>query len=221
MGVVHRSQGKLAPASPTVRSEVDIVIGVAKASVGDLPQLRWDDMADYDRVRDVVERVVVGFDAFNARVRASDGFTLKNTAREREWNTAGGRAAFSVVDVPRWQLADDQLLLMTIRSHDQFNTTVYEESDRYRGIYSRRQILFISAADLEARGLTDGDVVTIKSHYQGVVREAAGFALVAYDLPKGSVAGYFPELNVLVPLESRARESHTPTSKAVVVTLHR
>ncbi len=221
MGVVHRSQGKLSPASEALRSEVDIVAGIAAATLGDLPALKWADMADYDRVRDVIADVVVGFDDFNARVRAADGFTLRNTARERQWATEGEKAAFSVVEVPRWSLDDEQLLLMTIRSHDQFNTTVYEENDRYRGVYGRRKILFVAAGDLAARGLTDGDVVTIKSHYQGVVRQARGFAVIPYDLPRGCVAGYFPELNVLVPLESRARESHTPTSKAVVVTLHR
>ena len=230
MGVVHKSEGKLKPPSSTLRSEVAIVCGMAAATVGDLPKLRFCEMTDYPRVRDVIAAVIPGFSDFNARLAANaDGFVLPNSARQREWKTESGKAEFSVVDIPQWHLQPDQLLLMTLRSHDQFNTTIYEESDRYRGIYHRRDVLFISAADLKDRGLKDGDRVDITSAYRAAgaaeasvqTRTVKNFAVVAYDIPVGSVAGYFPELNPLVPLESRARGSHTPTSKSVVVTLKR
>ncbi len=222
MGVVHRSQGKLKPTSSLLRSEVAIVAGIAAATVGDLPNVNWQSLVDnYAVLRDLIEKVVPGFHDFNVRVAAEDGFTLRNSAREREWKTTTGRASLTVVPMPVWKLLPEQLLLMTIRSHDQYNTTIYEQSDRYRGIHGRRDILFVSAKDLQARGLADGDCVDITSHFRGVDRTVRGYSVVAFDLPAGCVAGYFPELNPLVPLESRARESHTPTSKAVVVTLQR
>jgi molybdopterin-dependent oxidoreductase alpha subunit len=222
MSVVHRTQGKLKPASSMLRSEVAIVAGVAAATVGDLPRIQWQPLVDdYARIRDLIAAVVPGFEDFNRRVQHEDGFVLRNTAREREWLTATSKAMFTPVALPAWTLEPGQLILMTIRSHDQFNTTVYEESDRYRGIRRRRDIVLVSPTDLRARGLNDGDRVDITSHFRGTTRTVVDYAVVAYDLPTGSVAGYFPELNVLVPLESRARESHTPTSKAVVVTLTR
>jgi molybdopterin-dependent oxidoreductase alpha subunit len=220
MSVVHRTQGQLPPASPTLRSEVAIVVGVALATMGDLPRVQWQSLVDdYARIRDLIEAVVPGFQDFNSRVQHADGFVLPNTARERQWVTATSKATFTRVSLPQLHVEAGQLILMTIRSHDQFNTTVYEESDRYRGIHRRRDIVLVSPADLQARGLKDGDRVDITSHFRGQTRTVRDFAVVAYDLPVGSVAGYFPELNVLVPLESRARESHTPTSKAVVVTM--
>jgi molybdopterin-dependent oxidoreductase alpha subunit len=224
MGVVHKSEGRLAPpSSSSLRSEVAIVCGIADATLGDLPKVKWRELSDsYDRIRDVVAAVVPGFTGFNDKLKADpEGFVLRNAAREREWRTASGKAELSVVDVPHWHLKPDELLLMTLRSHDQFNTTIYEESDRYRGVYHRRDVLFVSPADLHTRGLNDGDRVDITSHFQGKTRTVKSFAVVAYDIPAGSVAGYFPELNPLVPLESRARGSHTPTSKSVVVTLAR
>lgn len=220
MGVVHRTEGTLLPASSSLRSEVAIVAGVARATLGDQAPVDWQALVDdYGGVRDLIAKVVPGFDDFNRRVADHDGFVLENFARERTWLTSTSKANFTVVPLPRWSLAPDHLLLMTIRSHDQFNTTVYEDNDRYRGIKGRRDILFMSASDVSARGLKDGDRVDITSHFAGVTREVKNFAVVVYDLPPGCVAGYFPELNVLVPLESRARESHTPTSKAVVVSV--
>jgi molybdopterin-dependent oxidoreductase alpha subunit len=222
MGVVHRTEGRLAPASPSLRSEVAIVAGMAKATLGATLPVPWDDLvADYGRIRDLIARVVPGFLDFNARVTHPDGFTLPNSARERAWTTTSSKANFSLVTLPRWSLADDQLVLMTIRSHDQFNTTVYEENDRYRGIHGRRDVLFMNADDARTRGLHDGDRVDITSWHEGRRRDVSDFGVVVFDIPRGCVAGYFPELNVLVPLESRARESHTPTSKAVVVTVRR
>ncbi len=221
MGVVHKTEGKLAPPSTTLRSEVAIVCGMAAATVGDLPRLNWRDVeVDNDLVRDLIADVVGGFADFNRRVRENEGgFVLRNTAREREWNTATRKAELTVVELPHLRRRDGELVLMTVRSHDQFNTTIYEENDRYRGIYGRRDIVFVNPRDLEARGLRDGDRVDICGVYGGRERVVRGFSVVAYDIPVGDCCGYFPELNPLVPLESRARESHTPTSKAVMVTL--
>ncbi len=225
MGVVQASVGKLPPASTSLRSEVGIVCGIAAATVGDLPRVSWSALAaDHDRVRDLIADVVPGYAGLNERLqREPAGFVLQNSARERSWNTASGKAELTVVEVPRWRLQPGELLLMTIRSHDQFNTTIYEENDRYRGIYGRRDIVFVNADDLAERGLSNGDRVDVVGSAAPVAgngpRVVRNFAVVAYDIPRGCVAGYFPELNPLVPLESWARESHTPTSKSVVVTL--
>jgi molybdopterin-dependent oxidoreductase alpha subunit len=222
MGVVHRTEGRLPPASSSLRSEVAIVAGVAKATLGVTRPVTWDDLVnDYARIRDLIARVVPGFEDYNARVAGADGFTLPNSARERAWTTTTAKANFSAVPLPRRQLEAGQLTLMTIRSHDQFNTTVYEENDRYRGVFGRRDIVFMNADDARERGLKDGDRVDISSWFRGQRRDANDFGVVVFDIPRGCVAGYFPELNVLVPLESRARESHTPTSKAVAVTIRR
>jgi molybdopterin-dependent oxidoreductase alpha subunit len=220
MGVVHRSQGQLAPASSSLRSEVAIVAGIAAAAVGDLPKVRWRPLVDdYAKIRDLIEQVVPGFHDYNARVVAADGFVLPNSARERTWQTSTGKANFTVVDLPNRQLLPGQLLLQTLRSHDQFNTTIYELNDRYRGVYGRRDVLFAHPADLAERGLKEGDMVDVTSHFAGVERTVRGLTVRGYDQPRGCVAGYFPELNPLVPLEQHARESHTPSSKSVVVTL--
>ena len=220
MGIVHRSQGHLPPASAHLRSEVAIVCGIAAATVGDLPRVDWAPLAaDYARVRDLIADVVPGFTDFNRRVAAPDGFALPNSARERTWRTSTSKANFTVVALPGWTLQPGQLLLQTLRSHDQFNTTIYELNDRYRGIHGRRDIVFVNADDLAARGLRDGERVDVTSHHAGVARTVRGLTAVAFDQPRGCVAGYFPELNPLVPLEHNARESHTPASKSVVVTL--
>lgn len=222
MGIVHRSKGSLRPSSSSLRSEVAIVCGIAAMTTGDLPNVRWTALADdYARVRDLIEKVVPGFSEYNRRVAGDDGFVLPNSARDRTWKTATGKANFTVVPLPVRELVDGQLLLQTLRSHDQFNTTIYELNDRYRGIYGRRDVLFVNASDLRARDLNDGDVVDVTSHFAGVQRTVRGLTLVSYDQPAGCVAGYFPELNPLVPLEQNARESHTPSSKSVVVTIAR
>jgi molybdopterin-dependent oxidoreductase alpha subunit len=222
MGIVHRSQGRLRPASSALRSEVAIVCGIASATTGDLPNVRWRALSDdYARIRDLVAVVVPGFADYNNRVAADDGFALPNSARDRAWTTTTGKANFTVVPLPARALQQGQLLLQTLRSHDQFNTTIYELNDRYRGIQGRRDVLFVNASDLRARGLQDGDVVDVTSHFGGVQRTVRGLTVVAYDQPEGCVAGYFPECNPLVPLEQNARESHTPASKSVVVTVAR
>lgn len=159
--------------------------------------------------------------SFNQRVREPGGFVLRNAARQREFLTVNGKAQFTVHQTPQLKLAPGQLLMMTIRSHDQYNTTIYGLDDRYRGILHGRRVVLVHCEDLAERGLKDQDLLTITSHFRGELRHAEGFTAVAYDLPRGCVATYFPEANCLVPLGQRADRSHTPASKSVVVTLRR
>ena len=221
MGVVHRSQGVLAPASTSLRSEPAIVAGLAQAVVGDLvPGVPWTWMVeDYDRVRDEIAVVIPGFEAMNARVRAPGGFVLPNPVRKRRFDTEGGRALFTVHPVPRPRLGPRQLLLTTIRSHDQYNTTIYGLDDRYRGIKGGRRVVFVNEEDMRALALEAGAIVDLTSHYRGETRTAPRFKVVPYPIPRGSAAAYFPEANALVPLGQRAPGSRTPASKSVVVEL--
>lgn len=222
MSRVHTSTGNLAPADPGLQSEVAIVAGIAQHTVGASAAVDWTWLAaDYDRIRDLIARVVEGFEDFNARVHAGDGFLLPNGAAERRWDTANGKAVLSVVPLVQRKLAEDELVLMTIRSHDQFNTTIYGDDDRYRGVYGRRDVLFMNAEDMRERGLAAEDPIVIVSRFEGAERTLAGFRVIPYDIPRGNVAGYYPETNPLVPLESFADESRTPTSKSVVVTVAR
>ncbi|HEU4628709.1 MAG TPA: FdhF/YdeP family oxidoreductase [Gemmatimonadaceae bacterium] len=222
MGVVQASRGVLAPASPELRSEPAIVAGLARATLGARSTVDWAWLAaDYDRIRDAIERVVPGFARYNERVRQPGGFALPNAARERDFRTPAGRAVFTVHPLPRATLAPGQLLLTTVRSHDQFNTTVYAPHDRYRGIHGGRRVLFLNAEDMRERGLAAGDAVDVTSHHDGQCRVARRFRAVPYDIPRGCAAAYFPEANVLVPVGSVAEGSDTPTSKSVVVTVER
>ena len=222
MGVVHASRGVLAPASQSLRSEVAIVAGLARATLGATTAVDWEAMqADYDLVREAIERVVPGFERFNERVRAPGGFTLPNAARERTFGTATGKARFLAHPLPRHDLAPGQLLLMTVRSHDQFNTTIYGLDDRYRGIRGGRRVVFVSAEDVRALGFAEGDVVDLVSHFEGERRVARAFRVVPFEIPRGCAAAYFPEANALVPARSVADVSNTPASKSVVVTLER
>jgi molybdopterin-dependent oxidoreductase alpha subunit len=208
MGVVHRSQGTLAPASAELRSEPAIVAGLARAVLG----ADWSSWAtDYDRLRDLIARVVPGFEDMNARVRAPNGFVLFNPARARTF--PGGRARFTVHPIRRLEPGPGELVMTTVRAHDQFNTTIYAENDRYRGVHGERRVVFIDPADIAALGLADGQRVTLSSS----AGRADGWLVVAYDLPRGTAVTYFPEANVLVPLDAVAAGSNTPASKSVLV----
>jgi molybdopterin-dependent oxidoreductase alpha subunit len=222
MGIVHRSQGVLAPASKHLLSEPRIVARLAHATLGNRPAIDWEALADhYDRIRDLIARVVPGCENYNDRVREPGGFRLRNAARERVFETKSGRALFTVHALPRHDLGSDRLLMMTIRSHDQYNTTVYGLDDRYRGVRGGRRVVFMNAGDATQRGLTEGDVVDITSHAEDGERTARRFVVVPYRIPPGCCATYFPEANVLVALGSVARKSNTPASKSVVVTIAR
>ncbi len=174
---------------------------------------------DYDLIRDSIARVIPGFEDYNARVRQPGGFILPNLAREGQFVTKTNRANFTVHPVPKHELALDQFLLMTIRSHDQFNTTIYGLDDRYRGISGGRRIVFLNADDLREANLADGQIVDLVSHHAGAVRVASRFRIVAYDIPRRCAAAYFPEANVLVPVESVAEKSNTPASKSIIISL--
>ncbi|MGW7054172.1 FdhF/YdeP family oxidoreductase [Streptomyces sp. NPDC054887] len=226
MGVVHASRGNLPPASPHLLSEVAIVCRLARALFGpgggNGPAIPWGDFeADYDAIRERIERVIPGFEAFNSRVRRPGGFVLPHGPRDqRRFATPTGRAHFTVNELYAPRVPPGRLLLQTLRSHDQYNTTIYGLDDRYRGIKGGRRVVFVHADDLADRGFADGDLLDLVSEWSdGTERRAPAFRAIAYDTPRGCCAAYFPETNVLVPLGSVADVSNTPTSKSIVVRL--
>ncbi|MFD8002520.1 FdhF/YdeP family oxidoreductase [Streptomyces mirabilis] len=223
MSMVHLSRGRLKPASEHLLSEVAIICRMARAALGEAgSQVPWENFeSDYDRIRDRIERVIPGFEDFNARVRQPGGFALPHPPRdERRFTTSTGLANFTANLLESPHVPEGRLLLQTLRSHDQYNTTIYGLDDRYRGIHQGRRVLFLHPDDLTDRGLADGDLVDIVSEYgDGVERRAPAFRAVSYPTPRGCCAAYFPETNVLVPLDSTADISNTPTSKSIVVRL--
>ncbi|MGL4091299.1 FdhF/YdeP family oxidoreductase [Agrobacterium cavarae] len=226
MSMVHGSGGINEPASPELRSEVAIIAGIAEATLGS-DRVNWTALADdYDLIRDMIERVIPGFHEFNERVRVPRGFHLRNAAAEREWHTPEKKAVFFTGTLPEMtehQAAvskDGLFVLQTFRSHDQYNTTIYGLDDRYRGVYGERQVIFMNPKDMETLGAHAKQRVDVIGEYgDGVERIAKDFRLVPYDIPQGSVGGYYPELNVLVPLHSYGEGSFTPTSKSVLVSV--
>ena len=219
MSMVHRSIGTKAPASPWLLSEPAIVARLAAAT---LPASRtpWLELIeDYDRIRERIARVVPGFADFNRRVRVSGGFHLNHPGRERRFETASGRARFCPHPLSAPPATPAPFTLMTVRSHDQYNTTIYGLSDRYRGVRGLRRVCFIAAADLRALGLVAGDLVDIHSLWHDGERSVRGFTLVEYAIPPGCLASYFPETNALVPLDLVAERAGTPASKAIPVRL--
>ncbi|MBZ9558695.1 MULTISPECIES: FdhF/YdeP family oxidoreductase [unclassified Modicisalibacter] len=239
MSMVHASRGRVAPASPALRSEPAIVAGIAEATLARTPSretaagqpLDWQNwVSDYDRIRAEIEAVIPGFEAFNARLRQPRGFALDNPARQRRFPTPSGKAMFSRAELPEAVMHQrlherrdaGWLTLQTLRSHDQYNTTIYGYDDRYRGVHGQRRVLFINAGDLARLGLRDGDWVDLVGEpHQDRERRAAAFRLVSYAIPAGCCAAYYPETNPLVPLESVGIGTDTPTSKAVAIRLER
>ncbi|WP_298398908.1 FdhF/YdeP family oxidoreductase [Sphingobium sp.] len=216
MSMVHASRGMLKPAAPDLKSEPAIVAGIAKAT---LPHgaIDWDALvADYDRIRDAIEAVFPDFRDFNQRVRKKGGFRLTVGASERQWGTASGKACFLVHPLTPIASAEQALILTTIRSHDQYNTTIYGMNDRYRGITGRRDVIFAHADDLAARGLAHGDRVDVRT---GDGRVLEGYTVVAHAIARGSLAAYYPEANCLIALDDHDRTSGTPAYKSVSVTL--
>ena len=220
MGIVTRSQGHSQPASPDLMSEPAIVAGLAAATLGDRVDMNWRELVhDYDRVRDLIEESIPGFEDYNRRVREPSGFALPNGPRQRVFTTPSKKAHFTVHPIPRIALDKNQYLMATVRSHDQYNTTVYGYDDRYRGIYGRRRVVMMSPDDINAAGLTEGQHVDITSHFQGKMRTAKHFVVMTQSLPEKCVMTYFPEANVLVPVDSVADKSNTPASKSIVVSI--
>jgi len=226
MSMVHGSGGINQPASPHLRSEIAIVAGMAAATVGS-GVVNWAELAgNYDLIRDKIEAVLPGFEDFNKRLRQPRGFHLRNSAAEREWRTPAGKATFFTGDLPAQTDAQatgvgtGRFVLQTFRSHDQYNTTIYGMDDRYRGVYGERRVIFIHPKDLAALGGKVGERVDVVGEFDdGVARLAEDFRFVPYDIPRGCIAGYYPELNCLVPIGSAGAGSDTPTSKSVVVSL--
>jgi molybdopterin-dependent oxidoreductase alpha subunit len=219
-GVVHMSRGALEPASTHLRSEPAIVAGLAETVLGQRSTVKWRELIqDYDHIRTHIEHVVPGFAQYNQRVRQPGGFYLPNAPHEGRFQTPSKRAKFSVHPIPVHNLAPGQLLLTTLRSHDQFNTTIYSENDRYRGISNGRRVVFLNADDIAGRGLAKDQWVDLVSHFEGEIRRAERFKVVPYDIPVGSAAAYYPETNVLVAIGSVADGSNQPASKSVIISL--
>ncbi|WP_405009093.1 FdhF/YdeP family oxidoreductase [Kitasatospora sp. NBC_01539] len=221
MSEVHVSRGRLAPASDHLLSEVAIIARLARRTLGDTPRIPWEEFeADYGTVRDRIARVVPGFEDFNTRVAAPGGFRLPNPVDARVFRTPSGRAVFTRNEFTMLRAPAGHLVLQTLRSHDQWNTVPYAMDDRYRGIHHARRVVLVNPADLEALNLADrAEVDLVGVWHDGVERRARGFRVVAYPTPPGSAAAYYPETNVLVPLDSVADISNTPTSKGIVVRL--
>jgi molybdopterin-dependent oxidoreductase alpha subunit len=221
MSTVHATRGKLEPASPHLLSEVAIISRLAQRTLGDRHDIPWADFeADYSLVRERISHVVPGFEDFNERVEDPAGFVLPNPVNSGTYPTAYGKAVFTVNDLEWLKTPPGHLILQSLRSHDQWNTIPYAMDDRYRGIHHARRIVMVNPEDIAELGLRDGDLVDIVSvWHDGVERRAPRFTVVAYPASRGSAAAYYPETNVLVPLDSVAEISNTPTSKGVLVRL--
>ncbi len=222
MGVVHTSRGNLTPASPHLKSEPAIVCDLAERLFGKKFSLNWSEWkSNYDLIRNEIEAVIPGFDNFNQRVRAKDGFYLPNGPRNGEFTTADKKAHFSPVDLPNIDVGPGYFVMMTIRSHDQYNTTIYGLNDRYRGIRNERRVVLMNRKDIAFLGLRDKELVNLISDQDGVERRANHFHVIPFDIPKGNIATYFPETNCLVPLKATADKSNTPMSKFVPVRIEK
>ena len=220
MGIINPSRGHAEPASQHLLSEPAIVAGLAKATLGSRSTVGWDGLvANYDRIRDRIERVVPGFENFNARIR-KDVFYLPNDARDRrKFNNPEGKAKFCISQLTPPNLAPDQYLMTTVRSHDQFNTTIYGLDDRYRGVYNGRRVIFMNGDDIKAAGLRQGQLVDLTSYYKDEMRTACHFMVAPMEIARRCTATYFPEANVLVSINNSADRSNTPVSKSLVISI--
>jgi molybdopterin-dependent oxidoreductase alpha subunit len=242
MGVVSSSKGVLEPCSTDLKSEVAIVCELANAVLNSTKPSKglkplegsglpnWLKLKEnYDEIRILIEKTIRGFDNFNEKVRRPEGFYLPNGAREQQFNTASGKAHFTINPISKLVVNKGEYVMMTIRSHDQFNTTIYGLNDRYRGIFNERRIILMNEKDLNmeerhpdgsgTEGVRPNDIVDLYSHYNGVERKAERFIVVPYDIPQGNVATYFPEANTLIPVDEYADKSFTPISKSVIISL--
>ena len=230
MSMVHSSTGQNEPASDNIRSETSIVAAMAMASVGD-KIVDWQKLAsDYALIRQEISAVIPGFEDYNARIKAGRGFYLENTAAQRQWRTPMKKATFSDANLPE-QLAHERaqsltkkpvLTLQTLRSHDQYNTTIYGMDDRYRGVYGERNVIFMNADDINNQALKNGDYVKITTiSNDNIERSLSNFKIIEYPIPSGCIAAYYPETNPLVPLESVADDCGTPTYKSIAVSIEK
>lgn len=217
---VQVTHGILEPASEHLRSEPWIIGKLANAVLGEKSKTDWQAMIDdYDVIRDSISRCVKGCENYNEKVKQPGGFYLPNPPHEGTFPTDSGKAIFKSSKLEKIVLEKDQLIMTTIRAHDQFNTAVYELHDRYRGINGSRRVILMNESDIAARGLKQGEVVDVTSHFDDRQRHAKSFIVVPYPIPKDCAATYFPEANVLVPVKSTAKKSNCPTSKSVIITV--
>jgi anaerobic selenocysteine-containing dehydrogenase len=218
MSQVHLSKGMNLPASPHLLSELAIVEGIARATLTNSPTPWEEYIANYDLIRDKMSEAIAGFEDFNRRVREKFGFRIKQHARELVFDTPNGKANFSVASLPDALPPAGKLMLSTMRSHDQFNTTIYSDNDRYRGLKNLRTMLLMNEADMKERGLEQFDLIHITSFGKdGSTRELDGFRAVRYNIPKGCASGYMPELNVLAPIGDFSKQSDQPMMKQLLV----
>lgn len=222
--MVHASGGKLTPASLFCRSEPAIVAGIASATLPN-SKVNWLELiTDYDKIRVLIERTLPGFEDYNERIRKPGGFRMPLPATERRWDTPTGKAMFAVYEGVNEDAAyagADVLRLVTLRSHDQYNTTIYALDDRYRGVFGRRDVLFMNESDMAEQGIEHGDVVDIETAIGDRKLRLEKITAIAYEIARGSVGAYYPEANVLVPLDYIDKESGTPSYKSVPVRVTR
>jgi len=220
MGVVQMSKGSLKPISDQLLGEPLIVAKMAKATLGSRSKVNWDlYMEHYDYIRNDIELTIPGFQDYNKRARVLGGFYLPNGPREGKFTTLNGKANFTTSELSIPQLAPDELMMQTVRSHDQFNTTIYGLDDRYRGVYNERRVIFMNEKDIARLGFMAGDIVDLYNYHGGVQRVAHKFIIIPFSIPEQCTATYFPETNVLVPIDSTADKSNTPTSKMIILKL--
>ncbi len=224
MGVIQSSKGVLKPISDQFLSETQIVCRLAKVTIGNRTKVDWGKYeTNYDHVRDLIAKVIPGCEDYNQKIRKPGGFYLPNGPREGKFKTEkhGDKAAFSVVEVPEEKLEPDDYIMMSIRSHDQFNTTIYGLEDRYRGIHNERRVIFMNPKDIALGGFQSGEKVDLFNYGGGVARVARLFVIVPYNIPERNTATYYPETNVLVPIDSVAVGSNTPVSKRVIIKIRK
>lgn len=224
MGVVQMSKGMLEPISKDLMNENQIVCRMAKATLGDRSVVDWNKFEkSYDAVRDAIAKVIPGFEHYNQKVRIPAGFYLPNGPREGKFENVefGSRVGFNIAGLPKHEMRKGEYRMTTIRSHDQFNTTIYGLDDRYRGIHNERRVIFMNPNDVAKAGFKDGELVDLYNNFGGRERIARLFVVVPYNIPEGNTATYYPEANVLIPIDSVAEKSNTPTSKLVFISIKR
>jgi molybdopterin-dependent oxidoreductase alpha subunit len=222
MGVVQMSKGMLEPISKDLLNENQIVCRLAKVTLGRRSVIDWDTYAkSYDAVRDAIAKVIPGFEDYNQKVRVPAGFYLPNGPRDGKFENIkfGNKVDFNIADLPKHELKAGEYRMTTIRSHDQFNTTIYGLNDRYRGVHNERRVIFMNVKDIANAGFKSGETVDLYNNHGGKERVARLFVIVPYSIPEGNTATYYPEANVLIPIDSVAVGSNTPTSKLVFISI--
>jgi molybdopterin-dependent oxidoreductase alpha subunit len=220
MGIVQMSKGVLKPVSKDLKNETEIICEVAKATIGERTKVDWNRYAkSYDAIRDLIEQFIPGFEQYNDRVREPGGFYLPNAPRSGKFGTElfGNKMPFSICRIPELKMEPDDFMMASVRSHDQFNTTIYGLEDRYRGIHGERRVIFMNEKDIVKAGFQAGEKVDLFNYYGGVERAARLFLIVPYAIPERCTVTYYPETNVLVPINSVAEKSNTPTSKLILI----